>query len=208
MTLSKNIRYLRTKKGWGQDYLAELLGYKSYTTVQKWESGISDPPLKTLDRLAKIFNVDIDDLNNADRTFEGNKKEPKGVAIPIVSSIVAGMPVDAYEDPMGYEEISRELAATGDFVCLKVKGDSMSPVIQEGDLVIVRQQKDVDSGDIAVVRINGDEATLKEVRKTKEGIMLIGYNQSVYPPHFYSNEEVKKLPIEVDGKVVEMKRMF
>lgn len=68
MTLAKNIRHLRNKNGWSQDFLAEKLGYKSYTTVQKWESGVSDPPLKTLHKLAMLFNVDMDDLNNKDLT--------------------------------------------------------------------------------------------------------------------------------------------
>lgn len=212
MTLSKNIRYLRTKNGWGQDFLAEKLGYKSYTTIQKWESGVSEPPLRTLDKLAKLFNVDIDDLNNADLTAATqNGKIPHkstGVSIPIVSSIVAGLPADVYEDPQGYEEISHELAATGDFVCLRVKGDSMSPVIQDGDLVVIRSQNDVDSGDIAAVRINGNEATLKQVQKSEAGITLIAYNPAVYEPHFYSNKEIEELPIEIDGKVVEMKRTF
>lgn len=66
MSIAKNIRYLRHKKGWGQDLLAEKLGYKSYTTVQKWESGVSEPPLKTVHALSDLFNVDIDDLASTD----------------------------------------------------------------------------------------------------------------------------------------------
>ena len=125
-----------------------------------------------------------------------------------IDNFVAGLPADVYEDPQGYEEISHELARTGEFICLKVKGDSMSPVIQDGDLVVIRSQQDVDSGDIAAVRINGDESTLKQVQKSEAGITLIAYNPSVYPPHFYSNKEIEELPIEIDGKVVEMKRIF
>lgn len=66
MALSRNIRYLRKKRGWGQDTLAEKLGYKSYTTIQKWESGVSEPPLKVVHELATLFNVDINDLTNCD----------------------------------------------------------------------------------------------------------------------------------------------
>lgn len=66
MTLARNIRYLRKKQGWGQDLLAEKLGYKSYTTIQKWESGVSEPPLKVVHALASLFNVDIQDLTNCD----------------------------------------------------------------------------------------------------------------------------------------------
>ena len=64
MALAQNIRYLRKKQGWGQDALAEKLGYKSYTTIQKWESGVSEPPLKVVHQLAALFNVDINDLTN------------------------------------------------------------------------------------------------------------------------------------------------
>lgn len=70
MALARNIRYLRRKQGWGQEELAEKLGYKSYTTIQKWESGVSEPPLKIVHALANIFNVDITDLTNADLEFE------------------------------------------------------------------------------------------------------------------------------------------
>ena len=66
MTLAKNIRYLRKKNGWSQDFLAEKLGYKSYTTIQKWEMGTSEPPLKVLKALADLFDVDMNDFANED----------------------------------------------------------------------------------------------------------------------------------------------
>lgn len=66
MALAKNIRYLRKKKNWSQEYIAEKLGYKSYTTIQKWEMGASEPPLKKLKELAELFHVDMDDLANKD----------------------------------------------------------------------------------------------------------------------------------------------
>ena len=64
MTLSKNIRYLRKKNDWSQDFVAEKLGYKSYTTIQKWEMGVSEPPLKKLKELSELFKVDMNDLAN------------------------------------------------------------------------------------------------------------------------------------------------
>ncbi len=77
MALSRNIRYLRKKQGWGQETLAEKLGYKSYTTIQKWESGVSEPPLKVVHELANLFNVDINDLTNCDLAagFSVNSKK-------------------------------------------------------------------------------------------------------------------------------------
>lgn len=62
MCLGKNIRFLRTKNGYSQDDIANKLGYKSFTTIQKWESGVSEPPLKALKKLSEIFNIDMNDL--------------------------------------------------------------------------------------------------------------------------------------------------
>lgn len=66
MILGKNIRYLRKQKDMSQDKLAELLGYKSFTTIQKWESGVAEPPFKTLVKIADLFQVDVDTLANND----------------------------------------------------------------------------------------------------------------------------------------------
>ena len=62
MCLGENIRFLRTKNGYSQDDIANMLGYKSFTTIQKWESGVSEPPLKALKKLSEIFNIDMNDL--------------------------------------------------------------------------------------------------------------------------------------------------
>lgn len=70
--LGDNIRYLRLKQGLSQDFLADKLGYKSYTTIQKWESGVSEPPVKKLKELASIFNIDMDDLASKDLQAENN----------------------------------------------------------------------------------------------------------------------------------------
>lgn len=70
--LGDNIRYLRLKQGLSQDFLADKLGYKSYTTIQKWESGVSEPPVKKLKELASIFNIDMDDLASKNLQDENN----------------------------------------------------------------------------------------------------------------------------------------
>lgn len=63
----------------------------------------------------------------------------------------------------------------------------------------------MDSGDIAIVMVNGDEATVKRVKKQEDGITLIATNTSVYEPHFYSNQEIRDLPVRILGKVVELR---
>lgn len=121
---------------------------------------------------------------------------------------MAGIPLDAIEEIIDYEEIPKSMSATGEFFALQVKGDSMLPTLKDGDVVIVKKQPTVDSGDIAIVLVNGNEATVKEVKESPGGITLIGHNVAVYTPQFYSNEEIKSLPVEVLGKVVEMRRKF
>ena len=70
MKLGENIRYLRIKQGLSQDYIAEKLGYKSYTTIQKWESGVSEPPIKKLTELSVLLNADMNDMANKDLALE------------------------------------------------------------------------------------------------------------------------------------------
>ena len=128
-----------------------------------------------------------------------------GVRIPVLGRVVAGIPIEAIEEVIDWEEIPQRLAASGKFFALRVCGHSMEPRILEGDVVIVRQQEDVDSGDIAIVMVNGDEATVKRVKKQEDGITLIATNTSVYEPHFYSNQEIRDLPVRILGKVVELR---
>ena len=78
---------------------------------------------------------------------------------------------------------------------LRIVGKSMEPTIMDGDIVIVRRQNYVESGEIAIVLIDGEEATAKEVKESADGITLIGHNVAVYAPHFYSREEVERLPV-------------
>lgn len=208
MTLSKNIRFLRSQNGWGQDFLADKLGYKSYTTIQKWESGVSNPPLKTLDKLAKIFGVDIDDLNNKDLTVPAPynlESESNAVRIPVLGSVPAGVPLEAIENIVDWEDIPREWTRGGkEFFGLKVKGDSMYPKYIEGDTIILRKAVDCESGDDCVVYVNGYDATLKKVIKKTDCIILQPLN-SYYEPRIYDYNSEEE-PVMVAGVVVEIRR--
>ena len=73
MCLGENIRFLRNKKGYSQDDIANMLGYKSFTTIQKWESGVSEPPLKALKKLSEIFNIDMNDLATKKLSYNTNE---------------------------------------------------------------------------------------------------------------------------------------
>jgi repressor LexA len=181
-----------------QAEVAKILGVNQ-NTYSYWETGKTKIDNISLSKLAEIFNVSIDYLLDI-------QPPVKGVRVPIYGSVPAGIPLEAIENIEGYEEITPALASKGEYFALKIKGESMSPFILNNDIVIVRKQSEIESGDIAIVLVNGDEATCKTVKISDDGITLIGHNTLVYPPHFYSQKEIATLPVRIIGRVVEVKR--
>lgn len=161
-----------------------------------------NPSVSTLQLIATATNTPLEDLLPSTKTASPTGR---GVRIPVLGRVVAGIPIEAVEEILDYEEITPELAASGEFFALKIRGHSMEPRMMEGDVVIVRRQDDVESGDIAIVLVNGNEATVKRVKKQEDGITLIANNISVYEPHYYSNKEIEELPVRILGKVVELR---
>ncbi len=206
MSLGKNIRHLRIKKGMSQDELAELLQYKSYTTIQKWESGVSEPPIKTLKAIADIFNVDINDLANKDLTAPLKLATIKpSIRIKVYGTVPAGIPIEAIEDVLDYEDLTPEqFDPNSEYFGLRVKGDSMYPKYIEGDTVIIKRQSDCESGRDAIVYVNGYDATLKKVVKQEHGILLQPLNPA-HDPRFYSYDDAEH-PVVICGEVVELRR--
>jgi repressor LexA len=204
-TLGDRLRALREQSGKTQRELAALLCINRVSYTQ-YENNKRTPPPDTLRKLAIIFNVSVDYLLGND-VMKANAAK-KGVKIPVLGRVVAGVPIDAVQEILDYEEITPEMAATGDYFALRVKGASMEPTLRDGDIVIVKKQSTVDSGDIAIVLVNGNDATVKEIKESPAGITLIGHNAAIYTPQFYSNKEIQNLPIQIIGKVVEMRRKF
>ena len=194
------IKDLRRAAGYSQQQLANLL-YVNQTAVSQWERGITTPNNDTLLQLCEIFNTTTDNIL-------GRHSAPSPVQIPVLGEVRAGLPLEVVENILDYEEISAEMARGGEFFALRVVGDSMEPRIRENDVVIVRKQPDIGSGEIGIVLVNGDAATIKKVVKHSDGISLIAYNPSVYSPHFYTRKEIATLPITIIGKVVELRAKF
>ena len=183
--------------------LAKRIGVHE-SSISKYEKGVVDFPLSKISELARVLNVSESYLMGwEDETKESNR----GIKIPVLGSVPAGIPITAVEDILDYEEIPQLWANQGEFFALKIKGDSMEPRMQSGDVVIVRQQSSADSGDIVIVLINGDEATCKKLEKTSNGIMLISTNTK-YSPMFFSHEEINELPVVILGKVVENRQKY
>ena len=203
---ANKIKEYRKLKRMTQKELGEKIGVK-HNTVSGYENGTNEPEQDILFKIAAALDVSINDLFPETRSDTTNiRRRKKGVRIPVLGYVVAGIPIEAIEDIIDYEEIDEELARTGDFFALQVRGESMEPVLYEDDVVIVRKQPTADTGDIAIVLINGDEATIKKIKRERDGVMLIGYNTTIYEPHFYSNEEIESLPVQILGKVIELRR--
>lgn len=205
MTSGQRITKLRKEKDLQQKEVAEAIGMNRIV-LNRIELG--KRPLRDDEAvaLADYFHVTTDYLLKGKVSEQNHSSQ--GVRIPVLGRVVAGIPLDAIEEIIDYEEIPKSMAATGDYFALQIKGDSMLPTLKDGDVVIVRKQSTVDSGDIAIILVNGNDATVKEVKESPAGITLIGHNVAVYTPHFYSNEDIKNLPVQVLGKVVEMRRKF
>lgn len=207
--LGKKIKDLRKNNHWNQEQLAEMLnrefGLKTdRAMVSKWETGYQTPVLYTISCLAKIFNVSIDYLNGDGTAIN---IERKGVSIPVLGYVRAGIPIEAVENILDYEEISLDMASKGEYFALSIKGDSMEPKISEGDVVIVRKQDIVENGELAVVLVNGNDATVKKFYMNENGVSLISTN-SAYDPFYYTKEQVDTLPVRVIGKVIELRAKF
>lgn len=199
------IKSKRIELGMTMKELAQKVGV-SEGTISRWESGeIANMRRNVIVSLAKALNTTPAVLMG---WTEPDPNEARGVRIPVLGRVVAGIPIEAITDIIDYEEIPAQMAKSGTYFALQVKGRSMEPTLHEGDVVIVRQQPEVENGEIAIVLVNGNDATVKEVKEGPDGLTLIGHNVGVYSPHFYTKEQIQDLPIRIIGKVVELRRKF
>lgn len=212
MDIYGRIKSLRENLNMTQEELAKKMGYKSRSTINKIEKGLRDIGQSQIIDFADALGVSPAYLMGwEDNTLEAIKDRiiplEEGVKIPVLGNVAAGTPIFVTENYIGVEEISKAMAATGDFFGLQIKGDSMSPRISEGDIVIVRQQDYAETGDIVIAMVNGDSATCKKILLNDSGISLLSFNPS-YEPMLFSKEEVINLPVTIIGKVVENRQKY
>lgn len=200
--MSNRIRALRNSKGLKQSDLADILGVRQ-NTLSTWENGRYEPDNEMLRKIADFFNVSVDYVIGGADVFP----KLKAHRIPVLGDVAAGIPIDAVEDILDYEEIDEALSRTGEFFGLRIRGRSMEPRMMEGDVVIVRQQETAETGDTVVVSVNGDLATVKKIKIGPAGITLIPTNPS-YDPMYFTCDEVEQLPVRIRGKVVELRAKF
>ena len=181
------IRFYRKLRGISQEVLADKLGYKSFTTIQKWEDGTSSPPIGTVKKVADILGVTIEELtsdedisSDPDLTGITNLSFPAAKPIPILGDICAGEGTWCEENFEGHFFIDSSVKA--DF-CVRVRGDSMIDAgIFNGDLAFIKKTYDYTNGKIYAVRINSDcEAVLKKVFWQEDTIILNPCNADYEP---------------------------
>lgn len=192
------LRSLRLQRAMTQAEIAQEL-YISQPAYSKYEIGTSSPNPETLAKIAEVLGVSADYLIGSN----DRQDRPGYIHVPVLGRVAAGIPIDAIEEIIDWEDI-RTAAGNGEYFGLQIKGHSMEPRISDGDIVIVRRQPDVESGDIAVVLVNGDDATVKKVKKSPQGVTLIPSNPA-YDPLYYTNAEIKSLPVKILGRVVELR---
>lgn len=223
MTLGKWIKNYRIKHSLSMQDMADMCGFsKAY--IGQLEKGVNpstgkpiSPTIQAFDKIAQAVGLDLDtflkelDANQLVTLMPDGSQEQtpprhaKGVRIPVLGRVAAGIPIEAITDVDDWEEIPESMAKTGEYFALRITGNSMEPRMLDGDVVIVKRQSDVDSGDVAVVLVNGNDATVKQITKSETGLTLIGWNLAVYTPRTYNKEECRELPVSILGKVVEIR---
>lgn len=198
------IKELRVAAGLKQATLASFINV-SQAALSGYETGKFEATTETYQQIANYFGVSLDYLLNHSNIR--NSASTSFSKIPVLGDVAAGLPMMAEENIVDYEEIDPAMAASGELFGLRIKGSSMEPRIKEGDVVIIRKQEDVDTGDVAVVLVNGDSATVKRIKKETSGITLIP-NNPAYDPKYYSNEDIQRLPVKIIGKVLELRGKF
>ena len=177
--IGDNIKYLRKRAGYSQAHLARKLDIKQ-ASVSNWESGKTNPDMKSLAQLAQIFNVPMEYFLSDEPRRELDTIRITPNAIPIIGEIACGTPITAEQNIEGYADLPEGCHA--DFA-LRCKGDSMEPTFDNGDLVLIRQTPDFQNGQIVAVGIEG-EATLKHIYRQGDQIVCVPENHAYAPQVF------------------------
>ena len=205
MSLRLNLPKYRERQGLTQDQLAQLVGVKQ-STVGMWENGTNSPRAKTLEKIAEILHVTVNDLMYSPNAEPFSYNTSRVLKIPIYGYIPAGVPMEAIGDILDYEEAPEEWAIGGrEFFGLKIKGDSMEPEYRNGDVIIFLRQSDCENNEDCAIAINGEDWTFKRVEKMSNGILIKPLNPS-YESRFFTSQECIELPVEVKGVFWELRR--
>jgi len=204
--IGKRLKLLREEVNLTQMQLAKLFNL-SDAAINRYEKGINDPDTETVKKLASYFNVSADYLLGLTDTRSQIDLPSNAIitndyiTVPLIGVIRAGEPIYAEQNILGYFSLPKMFVSSGEYFYLKVVGDSMDMEgIYEDGYVLVRRQDEIENGEIAVVIVNGDEATVKKFYKTDNQVTLIP--RSTNPIHQPIVIDLKNTQLKVIGKVV------
>ena len=201
MTIYQRIKFLRESSNMTQQELAEKIGYKTASAVNKIELGLRDINQSKIVAFANAFGITpgelMGDTKQESNIPSGFRAIPTTNQKPRLGIISCGAPIDTPENFDGYDEVPDMFDCDFTLVC---EGDSMIGArICDGDIVYIKQQPTIENGQIAAVLIDGEEKLLKRVYITDESIILQAENPA-YPPRSYHREDMNR--VSIIGKVV------
>lgn len=199
----KRLKYLRKKHNLKQSDLAKVLNI-SDSAIGLYEQGRRNPDKDTLIALSKYFNVSVDYLLGLEIIdIDANDT----IAIPVIGVIRAGEPILAQENIIDYQKTAKDLLPKGDVFYLLVKGNSMDlSGIHDGSRILVRQQRTIENGEIAVVIVNGCDATVKKFYRQDDIVTLVPHSSdSAYEVKTY---DLNKTNITIVGRVEAVWKTF
>ena len=198
----KNLEYLLNREGLRQKDLAKALGVTK-SAVSMWVTGEASPRMAKVKLISEILNCTVSDLLESPAKIDARPVPPQ-VMIPVLGRVSAGTGITAEENIIGYESADAKYGI-GEYFYLQVSGDSMSPKIDDGDLVLVHRQTSVDSGAVGVFSVDGEDGFVKKVEYDAENIDLISFNPYYPPMHFHGPDVLR---VYVHGRVVKLERRF
>lgn len=193
MTIGDRIRIKREEMGLSQEMLAYHLGLKDRSSIAKIEKSKDDVSLKNVERIAGVLQCSISYLMGWDKLNQ----------VPVLGRVTAGIPIEAIQDIIDYEEVDDRLASLGELFGLKIKGDSMTPRICDGDVVIVHRQSYAENGDTIIATLNGDDAVCKKLYIYGKTYLLRSTN-----PAYEDIDVSNRGDFSIIGKVVELRAKF
>lgn len=194
--MSKNLKYYIERSGKNQTDIARELGIPEMT-MSNWVKAKTYPRADKIQLLADYFGIYRSDLTE-ERISNLFSISTKTIKVPILGTIACGDPIYAEENFRGYKEEIADIVPSGNVFYLEAKGDSMEPTVPNGAFVMIREQPDVEYGQIAAVLVNGDtEATLKRVKRQGEIVMLVPDNPA-HEPYIVTKDN----PARIIGRAI------
>ncbi len=191
---SRNLRYYMTIHNKTRNEVCKDLDFK-YTTFTDWYNGNIYPGIDKIEKIANYFKIEKSDL------IEDTTKRKDKNTFPLLGLVKAGYNYLADENIIGYVALDNNIFDSENCFALKVTGNSMEPVLYEDDIVIVHKQEDIESGQVGIILIDNEEATVKKIVKHEDCIELIAFNSYFPPKKLYKDDKFKIIGRVIEGRI-------